>query len=131
MSNLHMRSLSRLAFDTLLHFKPNSIHHIKQLHAHLITNAVSSPLFSPNSSTITALSHLRTTHTHSSYTCALQTSFSSNFDQMPPTQSSILVFADWVSREALVFDDFTYIFALELALDHRLCGKGGRYMPGY
>nr|CAN74807.1 hypothetical protein VITISV_022137 [Vitis vinifera] len=113
MSNLHMRSLSRLAFDTLLHFKPNSIHHIKQLHAHLITNAVSSPpllaklihhycAFSSPHYAYTFFIHLRSPNLFL---------FNTLIKCLPPS-SSILVFADWVSREALVFDDFTYIFAL-------------------
>ena len=113
MSNLHMRSLSRLAFDTLLHFKPNSIHHIKQLHAHLITNALSSPsllaklihhycAFSSPHSAYTFFIHLRSPNLFL---------FNTLIKCLPP-RSSILVFADWVSREALVFDDFTYIFAL-------------------
>ncbi|KAL6325716.1 hypothetical protein AAG906_024534 [Vitis piasezkii] len=99
MSNLHMRSLSRLAFDTLLHFKPNSIHHIKQLHAHLITNALSSPsllaklihqycAFSSPHCAYTFFIHLRSPNLFL---------FNTLIKCLPPT---------------LVFDDFTYIFAL-------------------
>ena len=113
-----MRSLSRLSFDALLNFKPNSINQVKQLHAHFIINAITSPsllaklihhycAFSSPSPHYYAYAYTFFLHLPSPNIFLLNTLI-----KCLPPRSSILVFADWVSRESLVFDDFTYIFAL-------------------
>lgn len=113
MSNLHLRSLSTLSHDAFLRFKPNSIHHVKQIHAQLVTNALySSSLlaklihhycaFSSPSCAYSFFTHLRPRNLFL---------FNTLIKCLPP-RSSLLVFSHWVSREALVFDDYTYIFAL-------------------
>ncbi|KAK9292640.1 hypothetical protein L1049_020617 [Liquidambar formosana] len=108
-----MYFLPRLSHLPLLHLKTTSIHHIKQLHAQLITKGLKSPtLFAKLIDRYCAVS--ATNHAHQIF---------AHFDEphvylfntlirctLPRT--AILVFANWVSRGDLVFDDFTYIFLL-------------------
>lgn len=115
--SFHMHPLPRVKCLSLLNLKTKCIKKIKQIHTQLITNGLSSPSnFGRLIEQYSALSasqgmnyaHLVLTH----------------FDINPNVyllnvlircslpRYSVLVFANYVSRADLVFDDFTYIFVL-------------------
>ncbi|KAK2987576.1 hypothetical protein RJ640_012346 [Escallonia rubra] len=102
--------------SSLLQHKASTINQIKQVHAQLITNASNSPsLFGKLIEKYCALppphatkyAQLVLTHLNSPDVYPLNVLIRCSL----PRQS-ILVFANWVSKASLVFDDFTYIFAL-------------------
>ncbi|KAM7491336.1 hypothetical protein LguiA_034257 [Lonicera macranthoides] len=113
-----MHSLPRLRCLSLLQSKTTTIfiNHLKQIHAQLITNAVKSPSFfatliqrycSMSSPHATNYAHLVLTH------FAVPNVYLLNvLIRCTLSTHSILVFAHWVSRADIVFDDYTYIFAL-------------------
>ncbi|KAH7848417.1 hypothetical protein Vadar_002524 [Vaccinium darrowii] len=93
-----------------------SLLQLKQIHAHLLTNGLKSPpIFAQLIQRFCALSNpLATTHAHLIFT---------HFDNPNPylfnvlirctnPRDSLLLFSNWVSKSALLFDDFTYVFVL-------------------
>lgn len=91
--------------------------HIKQIHAQLITNALKSP---PLYAQLIQLYCTKKTFPQSTKIARF---VFTHFDppnlflfntliRCTPPQDSVLVFADWVSKGLLTFDDFTYVFAL-------------------
>ncbi|KAG4121999.1 hypothetical protein ERO13_D11G240400v2 [Gossypium hirsutum] len=112
-----MQSLSRFSFLPLLNLQnPISSHHIKQIHAQLITNGLKEPSFfaklienycllsSPQNTKYARLI-FKLFHTQSLFL------FNTLLRCSQP-KDSIITFAYWVSKGLLVFDDFTYIFVL-------------------
>lgn len=109
-SNLRPRCLF------LLQCKTTSIHHVKQLHAQLIINGFrSTSLFAKLIKRYCNVSSPRGpyqanrvfNHIDHPNVFALNTLI-----RCVPPRESIHIFADWVSRGILVFDDLTYNFAL-------------------
>ncbi|XP_021742249.1 pentatricopeptide repeat-containing protein At3g18970-like [Chenopodium quinoa] len=111
-----MSSTSKLIY-TLLHRKPKSFNQLKQIHAILITTNLKSPstlaklienhfLLSPNQAPIHA--HLIVNHNQTDYQLFLL----NTLIKCSLPRDSIHLFAKWVSVSSIVFDDYTFIFAL-------------------
>ncbi|GLT74094.1 hypothetical protein SLA2020_459150 [Shorea laevis] len=111
-----MPSLPRFSCLPLLNLKPKSAHHVKQIHAQLIINALKSPPLyaklieqycSKISSQTTKYARLAFEHFEKFNLFLFNTLL-----RCSPPKDSILVFTDWVSKGKFVFDDFTYVFVL-------------------
>ncbi|KAI3784578.1 hypothetical protein L1987_43679 [Smallanthus sonchifolius] len=114
-----MHTLPRLRAVSLLQHCKTSLptNHITQIHSQLITNGLTK---SP--SNIARLIERYRAHA-TSYARLIVSQFYRHHDghnpyllnvliRCAPPVDSILVFASWVSKSTLKFDDFTYIFAL-------------------
>ncbi|KAJ4719661.1 Pentatricopeptide repeat [Melia azedarach] len=112
-----MRSLPRHRCLSILKLKAISTSQIKQIHAQLITNALKSPSIyaqliqlycaekpPPES---TNISHLIFTRFDPPNLFLFNTLI-----RCTHPKDSVLVFANWVSKRILVFDEFTYVFVL-------------------
>lgn len=109
-----MPSLPGLICLSLLNLnKPKSAHSLKQIHAQLITNGLKSPTFFAKlinqycAISSYPLAHLVFQHFGQPNLFLLNTLI-----RCTQPKNSLLVFANWVSKGDLVFDDFTYIFVL-------------------
>uniref|UniRef100_A0A803KPQ3 Pentatricopeptide repeat-containing protein n=1 Tax=Chenopodium quinoa TaxID=63459 RepID=A0A803KPQ3_CHEQI len=111
-----MSSTSKLIY-TLLHRKPKSFNQLKQIHAILITTNLKSPStlaklienhfsLSPNKAPIHA--HLIVNNNQTDYQLFLL----NTLIKCSLPRDSIHLFAKWVSVSSIVFDDYTFIFAL-------------------
>ncbi|KAM1994784.1 hypothetical protein ACFX16_010936 [Malus domestica] len=112
-----MHHLPRARALSLLNLNLKSTHQLKQIHAQLITNGLKSPslhakliqqysaLSSPKSTKLYA--HLVFQHFEEPNLFLLNTLI-----RCSQPRDSLLVFANWVSKSTLVFDDSTYIFVL-------------------
>ncbi|KAL5566281.1 hypothetical protein UlMin_029445 [Ulmus minor] len=109
--------LPRVRAMDFLYIKLASISQLKQTHAQMITNGLNSPsflakliqqyCFLSNPRTNNNYAHLVFKHLEEPNLYLFNTLI-----RCSPPKVSILVFANWVSRGALSFDDFTYIFVL-------------------
>ncbi|XP_062002710.1 pentatricopeptide repeat-containing protein At3g18970 [Rosa rugosa] len=112
-----MHHLPRLRSLSLLNLKLKSTHQLKQAHAQLITNGLKSTsiygkliqqccaLSDPESTSLYA--HLVFKHFDEPNLFLLNTLI-----RCTQPKDSIFVFANWVSKASLCFDDFTYKFVL-------------------
>jgi len=105
----------RLTCLSLLNLnKPKTTHHLKQIHAQLITNSLTSPpLLAKLIDQYCAVSSLPHAHLVLKHFGNPNLFLLNTLIRCTRPKHSILVFANWVSKEeTLSFDDFTYIFVI-------------------